>query len=380
MQRRLLALAAACFTLPPLATAEPAIELDTSNEVTVEIEDQVIANRRACNIALNQAGENSAELMAAFEQVPENHRPALIFLVTNMPQRDLETVTAAYLLENVALAYEAWENAPWHDQVTEDQFFQYILPFASLNERRDDWRRDFYDQLREECWKFDNTLDATNWLNDNLNDHFEVYFHATLRPKPDQSPYESIEAGYASCTGLSILMTDACRAVGIPARIVGVPQWTEIQGNHNWVEVFHDRWYNVGGTNSDIRDDDWVNDRCRNMTDPDQWEHAIYAASFKKNDTRPFPLVWDLDIDYVPAHNVTRFYSEAVEAKIEIPVLPVLPGQCEIYVYWGEELVARTQADTDDYDVRVQLAGSTTYRVVIVTADGEEHESELTLE
>ena len=41
-----------------------------------------------------------------------------------------------------------------------------------------------------------------------------VSYHATKRPRPDQSPFESIACGgHASCTGLSTMLVDACRAV-----------------------------------------------------------------------------------------------------------------------------------------------------------------------
>jgi hypothetical protein len=40
------------------------------------------------------------------------------------------------------------------------------------------------------------------------------------RAKAKQSPYETIKAGNASCTGLSILLIDACRAVGVPERLL----------------------------------------------------------------------------------------------------------------------------------------------------------------
>lgn len=39
---------------------------------------------------------------------------------------------------------------------------------------------------------------------------------------PDiMSPSQVIAAGYASCTGLAIFLVNACRAVGIPARVAG---------------------------------------------------------------------------------------------------------------------------------------------------------------
>ena len=53
-------------------------------------------------------------------------------------------------------------------------------------------------------------------------------------------PMSTITFGFASCTGVSILYTDALRAVGVPARLVGTPAWNgEVEnGNHNWVEVY----------------------------------------------------------------------------------------------------------------------------------------------
>src|SRR6478752_4758171 len=44
--------------------------------------------------------------------------------------------------------------------------------------------------------------------------------YSTERRAANQSPSESRESGKASCTGLSILLSDACRSVGIPARLV----------------------------------------------------------------------------------------------------------------------------------------------------------------
>ena len=60
--------------------------------------------------------------------------------------------------------------------------------------------------------------------------------YSTARKRANQSPKESIEQGLASCTGLSILLADACRSVGVPARLAGIPSWKNKNGNHTWVE------------------------------------------------------------------------------------------------------------------------------------------------
>src|SRR5262245_2790748 len=63
--------------------------------------------------ALGQAGGNREELIKALKSVPAAQREGMEFLVENMPQRDLESLSAGYLLTNVSLAYDAWQKAPW---------------------------------------------------------------------------------------------------------------------------------------------------------------------------------------------------------------------------------------------------------------------------
>jgi hypothetical protein len=193
-----------------------------------------------------------------------------------------------------------------------------------------------------------------------------VHFHATKRRKPDQSPYESMELGWASCTGLSILVIDACRACGIPARMAGCPAWKKVQGNHNWVEVWWDRWHNVGDSGSDPRGVDWVEERCRTETDPDDWVHAVYAAAWRPTNVK-YPLVWAFEIEYVPALNVTRFYSDPVDHAFEVPG----GGPATCFVFWGGELVARAKAGADGR-ATLPLARGCRFDVVVRRPDGGE--------
>ena len=53
-------------------------------------------------------------------------------------------------------------------------------------------------------------------------------------------PMSILVFGYASCTGVSIVLIDALRSVGIPARLAGTPAWhgDAANGNHNWVEIW----------------------------------------------------------------------------------------------------------------------------------------------
>jgi len=292
--------------------------------------------------AFERAGANAGELRAALAEIEPGLRADLEWLISTMPEVDLEQLKASYLVTNVRLAAEARARAPWGKSIPESIHRQYVLPYASVNERRDDWRKDFMDRFSAKAWSFTDPIDAVKWINDSLPDMLNVHFHATKRRKPDQSPYESMELGWASCTGLSILVIDACRAVGIPARMVGCPAWKKVQGNHNWVEVWWDRWHNVGDSGSDPRGVDWVEERCRTETDPDDWVHSVYAAVWRPTNVK-YPLVWAFEIEWVPAVNITRFYSDPVDHPFEVPG----GGPADIEVQWAGELIARASAGPD---------------------------------
>ncbi|HAA50171.1 MAG TPA: transglutaminase, partial [Planctomycetaceae bacterium] len=52
-----------------------------------------------------------------------------------MPERDLKSLTATFLLDQTRYAYKAWRAAAWTEQVPEAVFFNDVLPYASINER-----------------------------------------------------------------------------------------------------------------------------------------------------------------------------------------------------------------------------------------------------
>jgi hypothetical protein len=320
--------------------------------------------------AFGKAGTNTNELATAIASVEPEMRPGMAFLIATMPERDRTTLSAPFLVTNTRLAYAAWRGAPWGHEIPEAMFLQYILPYANLNERRDDWRLDFVQRFQEKAWTFRDPMEAVRWLNDHINDAVNVHYHASKRKKPDQSPYESMELTWASCTGLSILLVDACRAAGIAARCVGCPAWKKVTGNHTWVEVFGPdangqwRWFNVGDTGSDPRGENWVNERCREETDPNDWVHAVWAACWRPS-SHHFPLPWEWEIEYVPGLNVTRFYQSPIDVSIAIPPAPGNDGGATVEAYWSGELIARTRAAAGASAVTLHLAKGEGFDIVI---------------
>lgn len=255
-----------------------------------------------------KAGDNAKQIRSALEQIPVEQREGLEFLLRYMPDQDLHHLSSDYLLENVQFAYKAWHESPWKEQVSKDLFLNNILPYSSINERRDNWRQSFYEKFKPMIEGIDSPGLAAVKLNHEIFPLLKVKY-STKRKKADQSPFESMESGLASCTGLSIMLIDACRAVGIPARFVGTPLWSDRSGNHSWVEVYDQGWHFTGAAEpaGDALDKAWFIGRAA-KAQRDSLRHAIYAVSFRHT-PQPFPMVWKRGADYVHAVNVTDRYT-----------------------------------------------------------------------
>lgn len=136
--------------------------------------------------------------------------------------------------------------------------------------------------------------------------------YSTKRKQADQSPRESMESGLASCTGLAIILVDACRSVGIPARFAGIPMWIDGSGNHSWTEVWDGTWHFTGAAEAtgDDLDKAWFTDRAATAKRDDAM-NAIYAVTWTESPLT-FPAAWrDDDDGIVRAINVTDRYTQA---------------------------------------------------------------------
>ncbi|BDD12832.1 hypothetical protein FUAX_52640 (plasmid) [Fulvitalea axinellae] len=317
--------------------------------------------REKVEASLNKAGENRAELEKALEMAPEGQKEGLAFLISYMPERDLKSLSSDYLLKNLKWAYKAKNEFPWAKAIPDSVFYNDVLPYATMNERRDDWRGDFYKKFSAVVRDCKDVRAAIDSVNRNIKNIVGVKY-STARPKPDQSPYESMDCGLASCSGLSVLLTDAFRSVGIPSRIAGTPLWTTKKGNHNWNEVYVDgKWHFTEYYPSGTLDRAWfLGDAGK--ADPSKAVHWIYASSFKPAQTH-FPLVWDEDIKYVHAQNVTdryiNLYHEANKEKaanankVTVGVVMFKTAGCSM----GDD---RVSTPVSVYEGKKKLASGTT--------------------
>jgi pimeloyl-ACP methyl ester carboxylesterase len=256
--------------------------------------------------------ESESFISTAAEKFGDAGRRAAYFLVDNMPAKDRAGFDREFLMENLSLAFEARKKFSWGTNVTERMFFNDVLPYASLDEPRDPWRPQFFAMGSEICRDCKTATEAAQALNRDLFKRINVHYNLA-RKRNNQSPKESIEQGKATCTGLSIILVDACRAVGIPARIVGVPEWANKEGNHTWVEIWDGDWFFLGADEYDKLglNRGWFVADAANTARSTNRINQIFATSWRRTGDF-FPLAWDAGSRDVPAVNVSARYAAQV--------------------------------------------------------------------
>jgi hypothetical protein len=231
------------------------------------------------------------------------------FLIEHMPDEDRKSLSEEFLIKNLDAAFQARKEFPWARDVPEDLFLNDVLPYAVFDEARDPWREEFLTRARPLVKDAASLTEAALRLNRDFFNLVNVHYN-TGRKKPNQSPKESQASGKATCSGLSILLVDVCRSVGIPARAVGTPMWSNGAGNHTWVEIWDNGWHFLG---ADEHDPNGVNHGWFAKAASEAKEgvplNAIYATSWKKTGLT-FPMVWAEVNQTVPAVDVTRRYAK----------------------------------------------------------------------
>lgn len=245
-------------------------------------------------------------------QAKEKHgdfgEKAARFLVQHMPETDKANLSAEFLLENLDLALEARETFPWGKEVPEEIFLNDVLPYAVFDEPRDPWRADFFQKAGDLVKDARTASEAAQILNRDLFKQLKTHYNVK-RERVNQSPAESIRQGRATCTGLSIILVDACRAVGIPARAVGTPLWSNKSGNHTWVEIWDKEWKFTGADEYSPKglNHGWFT-RLAAKADAKNPRHAIYATSWNR-EGGIFPMIWSPRSTAVGGVNVTDRYT-----------------------------------------------------------------------
>jgi len=151
-------------------------------------------------------------------------------------QPDLEFITADYLIENIDLAFEAWQNRPWAKKMNFDDFCNFVLPYRGSSEPLEQWRQYFLDRYKDlpsQMTDPTNPVEAVSLINKDIKSWFtfdpRFYSHPT-----DQGLSEMLACGLGRCEDMTNLAIYAMRANGLGVTSDYTPAWADTGNNHAW--------------------------------------------------------------------------------------------------------------------------------------------------
>lgn len=286
---------------------------------------------------LKNAGENKSELVKFLTRIDPAYKKGASFLLAHMPYVDGVEITSELLLDNVNYAYKAKEEFPWAEDLPDNIFLNYLLPYRNSQEPIENWRPFFYEKLYPVVKDLGSASEAAYAVNRWIADR--VKYKYTQRE--DQGPFETLKGGYGRCEELVIIYNDALRSVGIPARKVWTPYWTTQNDNHAWTEVWADGkwWYTGAAEPAEELNKAWFDKRVKKAA-------LVFSKPYGKPDTTEKTYLSQRGGLYI---NSTDVYAEIGEFEIEVKrgerKLKGVPVCFSVFNYGALRRIARLETD-----------------------------------
>lgn len=229
-----------------------------------------------------------------------------------------------YLNNNVKLALQARSEILAAAAVDNEMFKTQVLPFQNLDEPVDNFRGALYAKLAPVARDKKTLREVADavlpFAFAGFGDAYPALeFKGNNTPQVMAPVSETLSKGYASCTGLSIFVTDVLRTVGVPARVVGTSAWNlETGGNHNWVEAWlGDGWHYMDAvpTRKVEWDTAWFTVTNTELAEAGTI-HGIYTPVWDKSQAdSTYSLTWRDPYVKIPAQDRTGAYKNIEQSK-----------------------------------------------------------------
>jgi hypothetical protein len=152
---------------------------------------------------------------------------------------DLETLTAAYLIEHVETALDVWTTTPAHRRVGLRTFLEYVLPYRGSEEPAEAWLKPMRARLTE-ALKAPGAPGADadagtlwRWINQVVAQ--KVRFNERYYLHPTDQGFAEMETSCAGrCEDITNMTTYAARALGLATAADYTPAWGHRDNNHAW--------------------------------------------------------------------------------------------------------------------------------------------------
>lgn len=341
--------------------------------------DWILDQMRNCSCSFTQQGANfipTCKTRDSGEWLPVNWKKSIQnddpldycvskeWMLLHMPAFDLHYLPPSVSIDGqsmlddtIAFSLMAFKEAPWMHNLPKALLLEYVLPYSSYHEQRENWRPIFFAKFFQLVSTLTSTRDVMralitptwhpatpntflNWTAHSWDDYpgikettYFAQWSSSTNP-PVVSPFTFLAYGYGSCTAFATMLTYIARSVGVPARQAGTPCWNtgEFAGlaldnptnvsycwnggnatskggkflnNHNWVEYWDDqeeRWEFINVPPTSLEPDsqlcDFSVEHGCDWSETTGCKKATSGPSRAMRDHEIFAATWTLPDEY----------------------------------------------------------------------------------
>ena len=154
---------------------------------------------------------------------------------------DMETISAEYLINNIDDAF-ILKSKQWNSNLTDEQFFNYLLSYRVINEKFEPWRTEFRNTFAKFTYPTSNlsVRKTCTVLCDSLRNWFlDTYFLKNKNYEPAYlSPKQILFRRQGTCEDIADWGVYLLRSIGIAATVDFTPAWGTSTGSHYWNVAF----------------------------------------------------------------------------------------------------------------------------------------------
>lgn len=146
---------------------------------------------------------------------------------------DLSVVSADYLIENIDLAFQSWEQCLYKDSIPFNIFLKYVLPYRRNNGYVvEKWRNYFISRYGDYMLQYSSPHQLVDSLLEQFNDYQVDWSDISTYPNVCLQDYHLSKMSRcpARCWFNSMLLS----ALGVPCTIDFVPAWGNRNSSHEW--------------------------------------------------------------------------------------------------------------------------------------------------
>jgi len=151
-------------------------------------------------------------------------------------KEDINHITANYLISNIDLAFQVWEEKPWGKDISFETFCDEILPYRIGTEPLENWRGKILTSFADinKAIKEDSTLTAVEACA-KVNDKLPRF--RLDKDFSNMSFTQLMATTRGMCDSQATLAAFVMRALGIPVTIDFTPHWKSFGSGHTWNTV-----------------------------------------------------------------------------------------------------------------------------------------------